>query len=63
MKQKKNKNQKEEVLELDKETKEIFDLAIKEAEKIKKSKTKQDISCGKVVCYINKERGKKYKSK
>lgn len=61
MERNKSKNQKKEALELDQETKEIFIEAMKEAEKIKKSKTKQDISCGKVVCYINKD--KKHKSK
>lgn len=48
-------------LELNEERREIFLKAIEEARKIKKSKIKQDISCGKVVCFIKKE--KKHKSK
>jgi hypothetical protein len=59
----KNKKQNKEELELDKETRDIFFKAVEEAEKIKKSKTKQDISCGKVVCHINRKEEKKHKQK
>jgi hypothetical protein len=52
----KNKKLNKQKLELNQVREEIFIRAIEEAEKLKKTKTKQDISCGKVVCYIGKEK-------
>jgi hypothetical protein len=53
---KNNKKSSKSELELNQIRENIFAKAIEEAEKIKKSKKEQDISCGKVVCYINKKK-------